>query len=148
MSNISHEAREAGRQEAQDVSKEYGYYVQLEIDRATEKLTQENASLEQANDQLQRSCDELSNGLSASYYAREKLEKQVMGLRAALQTEQPWPLTDILKMLCEATRHLLDNHDCDHHGHEGYRNACNLGLQAINKINTALSSTTDISIAL
>jgi hypothetical protein len=35
-----------------------------------------------------------------------------------LGIDQRWPLVDVLLRLCTATDHLLDAHDCDHHGYE------------------------------
>jgi hypothetical protein len=32
--------------------------------------------------------------------------------------EQPWPLADAVALLAERARHLLRDHDCDHHGWE------------------------------
>ena len=40
--------------------------------------------------------------------------------RAPFQ-ETPWPLDDILRVLMDATQHLLDDHDCDLDGHETMR---------------------------
>jgi hypothetical protein len=30
----------------------------------------------------------------------------------------PWPLSDVLRRLCDAADHLLGDHNCDHHGYE------------------------------
>ncbi|WP_237133761.1 hypothetical protein [Pseudohongiella sp. O18] len=35
--------------------------------------------------------------------------------------DTPWPLHDVLIALAEATQHLLDDHNCDRHGHEVWR---------------------------
>jgi hypothetical protein len=41
--------------------------------------------------------------------------------------DTPWPLRDVLTKLIDATEHLLDDHDCDAHGHEEYRAAAKAG---------------------
>jgi hypothetical protein len=41
--------------------------------------------------------------------------------------DTPWPLHDVLAKLIEATEHLLDQHNCDTHGHEEYRTAAIAG---------------------
>lgn len=40
-----------------------------------------------------------------------------------LGMDTPWPLSDVLAKLIEATEHLLDTHGCDTHGHEAFRTA-------------------------
>lgn len=44
-----------------------------------------------------------------------------------LQLDTPWPLRDTVEKLVEATEHLLQDHDCDAHGHEVYSLAAQLG---------------------
>jgi|SRR5208283_615451 len=36
---------------------------------------------------------------------------------------EPWPLYDVLTRLADAADHLLRDHDCDTHGHEGIKEA-------------------------
>lgn len=42
---------------------------------------------------------------------------------SAFGADTPWPLTDAVRRLCEATEHLIDDHSCDSHGHETARDA-------------------------
>lgn len=45
-------------------------------------------------------------------------------VRALLaSSDSPWPLPDVLKKLADAADHLLSDHSCDAHGHEGVAQA-------------------------
>lgn len=37
--------------------------------------------------------------------------------------DSPWPLIDVMQKLIEATDHLLNDHNCDRHGHELFSQA-------------------------
>jgi hypothetical protein len=45
--------------------------------------------------------------------------------------DTPWPINEILQKLIEATDHLLNDHNCDHHGYEQYQQAANAGRQIL-----------------
>lgn len=57
----------------------------------------------------------------------DKAENELAQVLASLKTvreacrfDQPWSLLAIFSKLMEATRHLLDDHDCDAYGHEAF----------------------------
>lgn len=64
------------------------------------------------------------------------LRAETARLRNALGIGTPWPLRDVLERLADAAEHLLDDHGCDTHGHEGVRFAC----LAAGRIITALDA--------
>lgn len=49
------------------------------------------------------------------------LRAEVARLRALLREDMPWPLRDVVARLADAADHLLCDHSCDAHGHEGVR---------------------------
>lgn len=46
----------------------------------------------------------------------------------------PWPLHEVLKTLCEATAHLLKEHNCDCHAWEMYHTALQRGTQYVDTL--------------
>ena len=49
---------------------------------------------------------------------------RVLGVaREAFGLNSAWPLLDVLESCGGGMRHLLADHDCDHHGHENYSQA-------------------------
>lgn len=63
----------------------------------------------------------------AEAYAAGLARGRALGARdereALLRLDQPWSLPEVLKRLNDATKHLLSDHGCDTHGHEGIRYA-------------------------
>ncbi len=49
---------------------------------------------------------------------RDDIESLAAVLAAAPDDGVPWPLMDSIRRVCEATTHLLRDHNCDCHGHE------------------------------
>lgn len=49
-----------------------------------------------------------------------KLVEDEAMLSGVLNLERPYPLTEVLAVLIQATEHLLKDHDCDQHGHERF----------------------------
>ena len=52
----------------------------------------------------------------------------------------PWPLLDILRVLADATRHLLEDHDCDRDGHETMRLCVDYATTYIRQVEGETSS--------
>jgi hypothetical protein len=48
---------------------------------------------------------------------------EIERLGKTLRLDKPWPLVDTVVILARAAKHLLDDHDCDLHGHEEVRSA-------------------------
>ncbi len=57
-------------------------------------------------------------------------------LMRVLRLSDPFPLQQILERLCDAVDHLLDDHSCDTHGHEGIRYAQQAGRYVARLMNT------------
>jgi len=56
-------------------------------------------------------------------------------VRALLASaDSPWPLPDVLKKLADAADHLLNDHACDAHGHEGLMQARDAARSILEKI--------------
>ena len=51
------------------------------------------------------------------------LAQEVIRLRDSLRLAEPWNIDSVLARLVEAAEHLLDDHNCDGHGHEEVRYA-------------------------
>lgn len=72
------------------------------------------------------------------------LSMPISGAQSTLELssgmDTPWPLRDVLAKLIDATEHLLDDHDCDTHGHEEYRAAINAGKLLLTRRASAQSA--------
>ena len=72
---------------------------------------------------------------------QDKVQRQraeIERIREVFGMSEPWPLNDILAKLVEATQHLLDDHNCDTHGHEEFRHAASGGKACLSRIQSAL----------
>lgn len=60
-----------------------------------------------------------------------KMGEEIAELRRQLdeisRLDTPWPLHEVLSRLVHAADHLLRDHGCDTHGHEGIRDAAAAG---------------------
>jgi hypothetical protein len=77
------------------------------------KLTGTNASYEDINQGC--ICD--AYAIAGAYREQHARDVAVFNMGA----DEPWPLLEVLKRLNEAAKHLLNDHVCDTHGHEGIR---------------------------
>jgi hypothetical protein len=100
-------------------------------------LEQERYYLKAQNKMIDARREELRHNLHTAHIDIEQIKSQNAELlkdREMLHTilgiDSTMPLLDALPILTEAVDHLLDDHQCDVHGHEMYRAALN-GIKAI-----------------
>lgn len=53
---------------------------------------------------------------------------------SVLCVDKPWPLLSVLERLVAGVNHLLDDHSCDTHGHEGLRIAALRGAEIVEQL--------------
>lgn len=80
---------------------------------------------------LKKDCATLQKALDRGARVELELAKERNRLRVIAGMDQPWPLTDVLEKLLEASEHLLQDHDCDVHGHEEFKIACLRGREIL-----------------
>ena len=68
----------------------------------------------------------------------ETAEAKVKELETLLGVEHPWSLADTIKKLAHAAKHLLHDHNCDHHGYEEIIEAVNMSGYYIAKARAAV----------
>jgi hypothetical protein len=62
-------------------------------------------------------------------------------LAEILNLERPYPLSEILSVLIQATEHLLKDHDCYRHGHERFGYAADEAKSILEKVHrTAITN--------
>jgi len=118
-----------------------------------EALAHQNAEmLEEQVDQLQSDLtaakQEVLQLRSQANAEAEELDQQLAAANAAIAVKDeafgqstPYPLADTLLQLAVAVEHLYKDHDCDAHGHEGFKRIAELARSYSNKITAALSTT-------
>lgn len=90
-----------------------------------------------------------SNECSVAISVIESQRTEIDQLRAELEKAKgvndeilgmgnTYSLLHVLEQLCVATDHLLNQHDCDHHGHEGYSHCLKVGWTYIASLQDAL----------
>jgi hypothetical protein len=60
-------------------------------------------------------------------------------LKEALGFATPWPITDVLTVLVDATQHLRQDHDCDCPSHERRKYAADAATQMIERLVAVLA---------
>jgi hypothetical protein len=68
--------------------------------------------------------------------SRDTALARAEAVEKVLALDQPYPLRDVLQTLTDAAKHLLDDHNCDQHGHEGIREA----ILAADRIRAAIDA--------
>lgn len=68
------------------------------------------------------------------------LQARITKLTAVLGQDTPHPLLYCLKILTDATDHLLNDHNCDTHGYENITRMMHEGRRYIDKLKQALSA--------
>lgn len=68
---------------------------------------------------------------------RLRAEVTEAALAEVMGSDRPWPLLDVLRRMASAVQHGLETHSCDHHGHEGDRNAMLSAIATADRIEAA-----------
>jgi hypothetical protein len=77
--------------------------------------------------------------LRAQYASLSPLRERAERLKAVLMMDAAYSLRDVLLQLSVAAEHLLGDHACDQHGHEGVRDAQAAAAIGIARIDAALA---------
>jgi hypothetical protein len=68
---------------------------------------------------------------------RLRAESAEAALAEVMGGDGPWPLLDVLRRMTSAVQHGLQTHSCDHHGHEGDRDAMRSAIATADRIAAA-----------
>lgn len=99
--------------------------------------------LRHLREEITRLKDELEYHKPRSVQVEEKLARQSSALHLAeeaLAQGEPWSLRESILRMSNAVAHLLNEHGCDTHGHEGYKYARDAALATLPKIEAALAA--------
>jgi hypothetical protein len=142
---------------AADVNEQntYGYQMNLlriEKEQAEAKCAAKDEALQCVSDAWSTSKNPDWDGMAeAVAVAREAISPdcgtgwlspdKVKVLREALGIGKPWPVSDILRSLAFGAQHLLQDHNCDHQGHETISYNMERAHQMAKEIEQALAAT-------
>lgn len=82
-------------------------------------------------------CDpEDAHRAQVAIVARALAEAELRGIRkaATVNGSTPYPLLDVLRILCDVADHALDAHSCDHHGYEVWSEARHAGRECLREL--------------
>ncbi len=73
---------------------------------------------------------------TAARIARALADAELRGIRkaATVNGSTPYPLLDVLRILCDVADHALGAHSCDHHGYEVWSEARDAGRECLREL--------------
>jgi hypothetical protein len=113
------------------------------VDGKVAALERENTRLTEERDGAMREYERMRESRERACANARRHAQENTRLRSVLAVDTPWPFTEVLRRLAEAGEHLLGEHSCDTHGHEGIRDACNAARRILASLGSQPGSTSD-----
>lgn len=105
--------------------------LRAEVERLANSSINQQCELRKARQRIEELEKALSFAAKNDNSNEDRIAELEQRLARVLQTNNPWPLSDVLAVLCGAVDHLLVDHNCDTHGHEEFNRAVNRGREIL-----------------